>query len=525
MKGSNMAQMQLKEMLLKGSKKHDPHTIIYGSNGQTISIYKLSMMMLGDTLFFIGRHKSGKYLYIARRTDNSKDKITFNGENVSPDVFGNGIHAEQCPLDHRNAEKIRELFPFTRPVVVGTADSFGFGDRLGIANPAHIQSLAGSHMRPVLAQQSVRELERTQRTAEEVLDAATWAVLQEGYTKGFGADADHLKTTEDIDRYAKVGFTMYTFDPSVHVVNEAVSLPIGDVVQRAKQLDTGGLKLDDVNSRYVSKTIRLNADVALTPDAEAVARAFLKYGAVIEHARKMYRHLTDRYASLPSEVELSVDETDIPTTPFEHYFVANELKRMGVKIVSLAPRFIGDFEKGVDYKGNLSAFEAEYKQHAAISQIVGPYKISIHSGSDKFSVYKVIGSLHQGNVHVKTAGTSYLEALRTIAKVNPPLLREMLDYSREQYEDQRKSYHVTAQINRVPAGKDCSDEKLLSLFEDHDARQVFHVTFGKVLTERNEEGKFLFRERFMNCLIENEELHYQTLIRHFKKHLDPFSRH
>jgi hypothetical protein len=379
-------------------------------------------------------------------------------------------------------------------------------------------------MRPILAQQSIRELDRTQRTADDVLDAASWAVFQEGYTAGFGADADHLKTNEDIDRYAAAGFTMYTFDPSAHVINEAATLPFADVRARAKELVLGELDLQGVLARYAGKTFRLDDGSVLAPDEEEITRAYVKYGGVIIAAAKLYRHLRQKHAAIPTEMELSVDETDIPTTPTEHLFIAGELKRLGVEWVSLAPRFIGDFEKGVDYRGDLDVFKREYLQHLAIAKLLGPYKISIHSGSDKFSIYRVIGSIRKGAVHVKTAGTSYLEALRTVAQAEPQLLRSILDYARGQYEESRKSYHVTGCLERVPTGSECSDARLVALFDQHDARQVFHVTFGKVLTDKKPDGCYLFRDRFMACLDVNEDLHYQTLIRHFRKHLIPFDK-
>ena len=82
-----------------------------------------------------------------------------------------------------------------------------------------------------------------------------------------------------------------------------------------------------------------------------------------------------------------------------------------MKLVSLAPRFIGDFEKGVDYKGDLAALETSLADHAAIAEMLGPYKLSLHSGSDKLSMYPAFARATKGRFHVKTAGTSYLEAL------------------------------------------------------------------------------------------------------------------
>ncbi len=518
-----MELTQLMTSLKETSSQPDKVNPVSRYTGSEIDIYPSSVHAIGNAVVFIGKEKTEKYLYVVSLANDGAAVEGYVGEKLTKNIFGATLCVKRCRFTHENALRLREVFPFTRPVVLGLSDSYGFGDRLGLANPAHIRSLAGSHMRPILAQQSVRELERTQRTAEDVLDASSWAVFQEGYHAGFGADADHLKTNDDIDRYARAGFTMYTFDPSAFVINEAVSLPLAEVAQRIQQIDTGDLRLDALIARYANQAVNLDGAV-LQPTSEMITRALLKYGGVIAHTHKLYKHLTEKYASLQTEVEMSVDETDIPTTPFEHYFISNELRRLGVKIVSLAPRFIGDFEKGVDYRGDLKAFEKEYRQHISIAKITGPYKISIHSGSDKFSVYKVIGALNLGAVHVKTAGTSYLEALRTASYVQPDLIREILDFSRDQFEESKKSYHVTAKLENVPTGAACSNESLVALFDEHDARQVFHVTFGKVLTTLNNSGSLLFKDRLMTCLKENEELHYATIIKHFRKHLDPFKK-
>ena len=82
--------------------------------------------------------------------------------------------------------------------------------------------------------------------------------------------------------------------------------------------------------------------------------------------------------------------------------------------MSLAPRFVGTFEKGVDYIGDRTTFAQDIAVHAAIARSHGPYKLSLHSGSDKFSIYDICAEATHGLVHLKTAGTSYLEALRTI---------------------------------------------------------------------------------------------------------------
>ncbi len=131
--------------------------------------------------------------------------------------------------------------------------------------------------------------------------------------------------------------------------------------------------------------------------------------------------------------------------------------------------------------------------------------------------------MHSGYVHVKTAGTSYLEALKVVASKETSLFREILDYSAGLYEVEKKSYHVSADIKKVKKASEYNDKELKELFNINDIRQILHVTYGRVLTDKNDSGKYLFRENIYKCLIENEDLHYEYLITHFHRHLDPFT--
>lgn len=518
-----MTPHELSEKLSANFKDSDVFDLRISENA-TYQVYPKSINRLEKDFIFLARLDKDKCLVVVSFSGRDSFLEKFEGEMLADVRLESGTVVKQCPLTHHNAVTIRELFEFTRPVLIGLQNSIGLGDRLGIANPAHIRAVMGSNMKPVLAQQSIRELERTQRKPEEVMDAATWAVFEEGYTDGFGADADHLKTTEDIDLMVGAGFTMFTFDPGEFVVNEVDTLPIAAIAERVKTLPWDRLADEPENfiARYQGGTLTVAEDLQLQPNREQVLRGLLKYGGVIAHTVRLYRYFKETYPDRPAEFELSVDETDSVTSPFEHYLVASELKRLRVELVSLAPRFVGDFEKGIDFKGDPEEFRREYLKHVKIAEALGPYKISIHSGSDKFKVYEVVGSLKQGHVHVKTAGTSYLEALRTVAAKSPDLFRQILDFARGLYETEKRSYHVSAELSRVPV-QTCSPDELLALFDQDDARQVLHVTFGKVLTTRNENGEFLFKDQIMACLRENEETHYQFLIKHFQRHLEPFN--
>jgi hypothetical protein len=252
-------------------------------------------------------------------------------------------------------------------------------------------------------------------------------------------------------------------------------------------------------------------------DEEALLRAAVKYGRAVAHVRRMHAHLVSASAGRPFDLEVSVDETDTPTTSAEHLYVASEMKRLGVHWVSLAPRFVGRFEKGVDYIGDVALFEREFAVHAAIARHVGPYKLSLHSGSDKFSIYGIAARLARGLVHLKTAGTSYLEALRALSVATPELFREIYVFSRDRYETDKQTYHVSAELGRAPAPETLSDAELPSLLEQFDARQVLHVTFGSVLTTPG------IAERFRTALVANQSAYDQCLETHFRRHLEPFA--
>jgi hypothetical protein len=175
---------------------------------------------------------------------------------------------------------------------------------------------------------------------------------------------------------------------------------------------------------------------------------------------------------------------------------------------------VGKFQKGVDYMGDRAEFSAELAKHAAIMHHFGRYKMSIHTGSDKFSIYEEINRQANGRVHVKTAGTSYLEALRVISKTDTPLFRQILDLGHERFEKDRKTYFLDCQPERVPTSSQLSDVELPALLDDFDARQLLHVTFGSALDK--------YGPALKANLLEDEAAYEAVLVAHFGRHLRPF---
>jgi len=430
---------------------------------------------------------------------------------------GDGLTLLLVPPSPANAAALRELLPNLRPRPLGLATSAGFGDRLGMATPGHVEALrrsgATGKVAPIFAQQSIREMTRTRRTAQQVMDDATFGAFEAGWQLAVGADADHLKTERDVRDCVAAGFTFFTIDPSEHVDDEAERAD--DATLRAKVAELPWARLEDdwtaQRSRFLSGPLAADG-VELSFDEHVLARAAAKYGAALAHTAGLHRVLAATGA--PYELELSVDETSYPTTLAEHAYLALELRRLSVPVVSLAPRFVGRFEKGVDFRGDLAALTASLAGHAAVARAFGPYKLSLHSGSDKFSVYGPIAEAADGLVHLKTAGTSYLEALRVAAAVDPGLFRRALAIGHERFEIDRQSYLIGARLAAVPQPGAVADTDLPGLLDDDDARQVLHVTFGSALDALGTELKAL--------LASHATEHEDGLARHFARHVTPF---
>jgi hypothetical protein len=436
-----------------------------------------------------------------------------------------GLWVLMAALSSDNAAALREIVPSTCPQTLGLNPAFGFGDRIGLATPGHAMAAARAEGRilPVFAQQSIREMSRTERTASQVLDDATWGVFRAGWTQPFGADADHLKTKSDVDVTAKAGFVFFTIDPSEFVDQQANDYDRYQVEEKFQDLihrKVGGAS--DFMKLYRGRTFEIEhgeGEISVVFEELALKRAAVKYGRALVHTYEMARHVAKRMGSRPFELEISVDETPQPTSPLEHLFIALEMKRHGTSIVSLAPRFVGDFEKAIDYKGDLARFDESLRQHMAIAEQFGPYKISVHSGSDKLSIYPSFGRICKGRFHVKTAGTSYLEALRVVCRVDRELFGSIVQFARQRFETDRASYHISAGLELVPDASDLKEGEVEKVYLDQNhGRQILHVTFGSVLTERSDHG-YRFRERIRTILRQNQQLHEDVLREHLGKHI------
>lgn len=495
--------------LLKNKFLYQEDIKLYEKSFISYEATKLIMVKMNRTKYILAIGKGKLYNDLACIQNKSSNLEYSKG-------VLNGIEWKLCDLTHENRLILNKHFDFTVPKAFGkNIATIGLGDRLGLASAGHIKAIEGKAIKPILCQQSIRELSLTERTYEDVLDSACYAVFQEGYKNGFGADGDHLKEEKHIEMALNLGFTMITLDCSEKIDNNIVNLSYDELANKYSQIDESIRNYFE--EKYLDKTFILE-DTVIFFDKEKLMQNVLVYNLAIEFIDSIYR----KYIKVKEngvDFEISIDETSTPTAPHAHYFVAKELSDKGININSMAPRFCGEFQKGIDYIGSLGNFEDEFIIHSSIADFFG-YKLSIHSGSDKFSVFPVIGRLTKGRYHVKTAGTNWLEAVRVIAKVNPELYRKMHSYALEHFEEAKAYYHVTTDLSKIKSIEGLADSELVQYMDDNNARQLMHITYGILLTARLENDKLIFRDDIYKTLIDNEEKYEISLIKHIGKHLE-----
>lgn len=473
------------------------------------SIYPDSLRFSGGLTFFILKNSYEKYLGVMgpeKMVSESgfKDQA---GNDISVDIVGKYI----IKIFKRSSENLKillDIFPELHPIPLGINTTFGFGDRLGLAGPAHIRIIEKQKgILPVPSQQSVRELSKTGKDFKTVISQSIWNIIQEGYKGKWGADADHIKEKEYFIKAVEAGMTMYTLDTSQHL-DEAVLSMTGTMIKENYWLDTDYIR--SIKKEYQDKKIVINS-CKLYFSEDTIIRLALVYGKALKFTEEIFQFLSGKLGTF--DYEISFDETNTITTPEAHYFIVNEMRRSNIVFTSLALRYPGTFEKGIDYIGNVREFNKSINIHGLISRNLGGYKLSLHSGSDKLSIYPSFARNTQGVFHIKTSGTSWLEAVRLVASVDPLFFRKLFRIAVDTFDENKKAYHVNLDKSALPITiKNIDDKKLPFMLDDRNLRRVFHIAYGMILEKE--------KEQLMRLLFENEEKHYDYLLTNFQKHFN-----
>jgi len=298
--------------------------------------------------------------------------------------------------------------------------SIGVGDRFGNEGKAQLDALikaaeCGVDITPVW-NKSYREHKTIGSSPADTRRAADQAVKSKKWTNSYFVDADHigLKTVDGF-LHSSDFFTMDVADEIGKPVDE-------DLVQEFLHFC----------ERFTQPFRISGIDDEISVSHKIVRELANQYLAGILEAERIYRHISSQ-CSNPFVLELSIDETEAPQTLVDLFFILAASAWRGLPLDTIAPKFTGRFNKGVDYVGDITQFAKEFEQDVLVVQFaihefgLSPdLKLSIHSGSDKFSIYPIIRKVlrkHNVGVHLKTAGTTWLEEVIGIASADGDGLR------------------------------------------------------------------------------------------------------
>jgi hypothetical protein len=306
--------------------------------------------------------------------------------------------------------------------------SFGVGDRFGHQGEAQLKAFikakgAGLDITPVW-NKSNREHEIIGTHPSDVRKEADNAVKALGWSDNYFVDADHINL-DTVGRFIGPS-DFFTIDVAGYIGKPAPSDKIEAFVKSCDKY-TGELKIPGIE-----RTFSISAG-----DITKIAEQYL-YAAIM--AGEIFRTIEKEKGTGNFITEVSMDEVAEPQTPVELFFILKMLGNENVPVQTIAPKFSGRFNKGVNYVGNVDEFAVEFEQDVlvlafAIKEFGLPeeLKLSVHSGSDKFAIYPHIGRIikkHDTGIHVKTAGTTWLEEIIGLAKADG----ESLDFVKEIYE-------------------------------------------------------------------------------------------
>ena len=290
--------------------------------------------------------------------------------------------------------------------------SFGLGDRFVHQGKAQLQALvmakeAGIDIAPVW-NKSDREHVIVGTEPQSLRDEADAAVAELGWESPYYVDADHINL-KTVDRFLQCS-NFFTLDVG------------DDIGERASDEDIAAFV--DKQSRFIG-TLNIPGAGEYEVTADTLESAAVTYLKAVQTAGQVYRHIVEHRG--PDFIpEVSMDETMNPQTPLEMFFILAMIADEGIPVQTVAPKFTGRFNKGVDYVGDVVQFEKEFNDDlAAIALAIKEFglpdnlKMSVHSGSDKFSIYGPIAKALKrtgAGIHIKTAGTTWLEELIGLAE-------------------------------------------------------------------------------------------------------------
>ena len=291
--------------------------------------------------------------------------------------------------------------------------SIGTGDRFGCQGKAQLKAVIKAKEEnldiAIVWNKSHREHEIIGTIPADVLEEAQNAIRELNWNGSYYVDADHVGLS-NIDMFIDSS-NFFTLDVADFIGQKASDEEINSFIKKHEKFK-GKIKVLNFDDFFI-----VNNDILRTISE--------KYLLAVKEAGRIYRKIEKKKGKDNFIIEVSMDETSEPQSPIEIFFILAAISEEGIPIQTIAPRFYGKFIKGVDFIGNIERFGKEFEMYLAIIQLAikefslpDNLKLSVHSGSDKFSIYGVINKAlkkYDAGIHLKTAGTTWLEELIGLA--------------------------------------------------------------------------------------------------------------
>jgi len=405
--------------------------------------------------------------------------------------------------------------------------SFGIGDRFGQQGKAQLTAIMKAreqdiHVTPVW-NKSYREHEIIGSTPEDTRIEADNAVKALGWKDAYFVDADHIGM-KNVDFFLESS-NFFTIDVADFIGKPADEKKVSLFLEQHKKY-VGDFEIPGIGEKITITNNKI----------DEIAR---KYLFAIEEAGKIYAYIYSKKGSNAFVVEVSMDETNEPQTPIELFFILAGIAQKEIPLSTIAPKFSGRFNKGIDYIGNLDQFSKEFERDLAVIQyaikqfsLPDDLKLSVHSGSDKFSIYAPIRKAltkFDAGVHIKTAGTTWLEELIGLAEAGGDGLAITKGIYRKaisRFDELCKPYATVIDIkpNELPDPDqvDKCDEALFTTSLRHDQsspnynqnfRQLLHVAY-KIAAEMGED--------YLNAVRKYEDVIAENVTNNiYERHIKP----
>ncbi|MFX1553026.1 MAG: tagaturonate epimerase family protein [Promethearchaeota archaeon] len=403
--------------------------------------------------------------------------------------------------------------------------SIGTGDRFGCQGKAQLKAIIKAEEKgldlAIVWNKSHREHLITKTTPLDVLNEAQNAVNELKWKGKYFIDADHIGLS-NVDLFID-SCNFFTLDVAEFIGKKASGYDINAFIEKYK--------------KFIGELSIPNIDESLNVKEEHLGIIAREYLFAIKEAGKIYRKIKEKKGKNNFIIEISMDESSKRQTPIEIFFILAAIADEKIPVQTFAPKFYGTFNKGVDYKGNVEKFAKEFEMILAIIQFAkiqfflpNNLKLSIHSGSDKFSIYKYINkAIKKFNVgiHLKTSGTTWLEELSGLAMAGDEGLKIAKDIyiqALNRFDELCKPYAAVIDINKekLPSPKILknwtNEQYIRALRHDlsckdynPDFRQLLHISY-KIAAEMGSQYK--------EVIIKYEELIALNVIENiYKRHI------